>query len=129
MTSDFNGLKTKKLDLSGRKITVSEATYMMGIQRGLAITEIMENPAEDDIAQNVLLNIYVNLKACSAGDVPGPDDFFKMRESDVETWIKEARALNPSWFYFLDRAEKALVPAGEELKKKVTKPAESIPSS
>lgn len=117
-SSNSNGLKTKKLNLSGRKITVSEATYMMGIQRGMAITETMENPRDDNISQNVLLNIYVNLKACSSGDIPDPDGFFKMRETDVETWIREARTLNPDWFAFLNRAEKALNVSDEDIKKK-----------
>jgi len=115
MTS--NGLKTKKLNLSGREIVVSEATYLMGIQRGIAISEVMENPDDSDIIQNVLLNVYVNLKACSEGDIPTRDEFLNMREPDVEAWIRASRDLNPEWFWFLTEAEKALSPS-EDVKKK-----------
>lgn len=113
--TNTNGLKVKKLELGGHLVIVSEATYMMGIQRGLLLSEFLEKPREPQIVQNVLLNVYVGLAACSSGDVPSPDEFLDLRETEAEAWIAAARELNPEWFSYLDLAEQA---ATESVKKK-----------
>lgn len=112
--NESNGLLSETIKLSGRAITVSEATYMMGMKRGTLIAEADVFEPDDDDAKdvalsiNVLKSVYAPLAACSSGDVPTPNEFFKMREADIEEWTRVARKLNSHWFKWLDEVEKML---------------------
>lgn len=120
-----NGLITKAINLSGRHIVVSEATYLMGIQRGTIIGDILESTDDGDhIVQNVLTSIYAPLAACSSGDVPTKEEFLSMREADIEEWLSVGRKLNSHWFSWMDELEKSLTEQEKkaELQKKAEKP-------
>lgn len=107
---NMENLLTENIDLSGRKIMVSEATYLMGIERGRIIGLMTAATAEspNEIQSSVLINVYSGLAACSTGDVPTADDFLQMRDSDVQKWIDAARRLNGHWFEWMGEAEEAL---------------------
>jgi hypothetical protein len=111
-----SGLLTKDLDLNGRKITVSESTNFSMLKRGQLQGELSANPRDDLYVQTFLLNVYAPLVACSLGDIPSPDEFLQMREQDTETWVQEARKLNPLAFPWLDAAEKLVEELTEEEK-------------
>jgi hypothetical protein len=112
-------LKTETLDLSGRKIVVSEATYLMGIERGRIIGDMtIASARQEDGASaknSVLVNVYSGVAACSSGDLPTQDEFILMRESDVEDWIASAKRLNPRWFSWMDDLDEALSEAEKKL--------------
>lgn len=118
-----SALKTENLELSGRKIAVSEATYMMGIDRGRIIGEMTIDAAQlgsnNALKGTLLINIYSGLIACSSGDLPTRDEFLEgMREVDIEDWIASAKRLNPRWFSWMDDLEDALSEADKKLAKK-----------
>lgn len=123
------GLREVVLQLGKRTITVSEADSMADYRLSQAVSEISEKPLPERLAQGILLNLYPPLFACSTGDVPEPDQFFKMGKAAQELWIKTARKLNPhedidgvSWWTFLEeiekRAEQREAGPEEEAKKK-----------
>lgn len=124
---ETTGLLTEHLELSGRQITVSEATYLMGIKRGLLIDDILGEQSQVNgngnghVEQNVLTSIYAPLAACSSGDIPSKDEFLAMREVEIEEWLRVARKLNPHWFRWMDEVEKALTE--DDLKKKDKSPS------
>jgi len=107
------GLAEVELLLGNRKIIVSEADGLSDYKLGQAINQIIENPLPDAIAQNIVLNIYPQLAACSYGDLPTPEQFQRMGKEAVRLWIEKARELNPhekingeSWWAFFESIEK-----------------------
>lgn len=113
-----SGLLSKELDLNGRRIIVSESTNFSMLKRGQLQAELSADPHENLYAQTFLLNVYAPLVACSSGDIPTRDEFLQMREQDTETWVQEARKLNPLAFPWLDAAEKLVEELTEEEKVK-----------
>jgi len=123
-----SNLKTETLDLSGRKIVVSEATYLMGIERGRIIGDMtikaqetapVDENSSASIKGSLMVNIYSGLIACSTGDLPNEKEFIDgMRESDIEDWIASAKRLNPRWFSWMDDLLDAVSEADKKLARK-----------
>lgn len=106
---ESNHLLYKVFDFSGRIIIVHEATGHSSRKFGeLSIkTEQDESLAEE--TKTALFSLYIPLMSCSEGDLPQtPDDFFWMKNEDIETWTREARTMNPQLFGLLDLQEKRL---------------------
>lgn len=102
------GLIERDIKLSVRKITVTEADYLADQRLGQIKYELSINPHEDAETQRMLINVYAPSAACSRGDVPTPDQLFRMRSADIEFWIKQARELNPNYFLWLSAFEKII---------------------
>jgi hypothetical protein len=105
---------------NGRKIEIHQATYLMGLERGHIINDLIAKPHTNPRVQAALINIYSALAACSTGDVPTAQEFESMLDQDVEQWLRTASALNPHWFAWMEPAIKAIEAAltPDEQKKK-----------
>jgi len=106
------GIFTIKLQLGNRKILVREATYLDSFRRGKLIGESLSDEAPDEgteeaIVENVIVNLWCSLTACSEGDLPSKDEFLAMREKDINFWVQAARELNEDWFGWLNSIEQA----------------------
>ena len=132
VSSNEEGLIQIELQLRQRKVTVVEADYSATYQKGVIVGDILDDfepdleegqdPPElndmERVRQNLLLNVYAPLAACSTGDVPDKDAFLKMSEVDIDFWVSEAKQVNPTWFTWLDELQGIVDQAGEEAKKK-----------
>jgi hypothetical protein len=126
-------LKKKLVLLSGRppyiparKLLIMESCGLLSFRFG-AINADLRLREKDGMTQ-ALEKVYVPLAACSFGDVPTADEFLAMPSSDISVWTSEAREINPSFFEWLNAAEKIVEKLNEEdLKKKEKKPRKSAP--
>ena len=106
---EAHGLFYKVLNLSGREIIIFESTGHSSRRIGAMIAEIETDASLDEGAKNALATLYVPLMACSMCDVPvSYDDFFWMKNEDIEEWTREMRAVNSKIFALLDEQEKRL---------------------
>jgi len=104
-----SGLFHKTLSLSGREIVIHETTGHSSRKRGALAMQIEQDESLSEDVKNSLATLYVPLMSCSEGDVPESyDDFFWMKDADIETWVREARQINPPIFALLDAQEERL---------------------
>ena len=123
-----SGLLYESISLSGREIIVHEATGHTSRKIGAMSVELEGNADISNETKNALFTLYIPLVACSAGDVPeGHEEFFWMKNDDIETWLVAARKLNPKLFTLLDIQEERLgqLLTEEELAKKKPKRSRS----
>lgn len=126
------GLLFESIHLSGiyKEIVVHEVTGHSARLIGQLSIEIGTDDSLSEDVKDALFALYIPLTACSQGDVPdcgkeqGYQNFFDMKDSDIETWTRTARKLNPQIFNLLDLQEAALSKylTAEELAKKKPKP-------
>lgn len=128
-----NHLHYEVLDLSGREIIVHEATGHTSRKIGEKSYEVESDPAISESVKNTLFTLLIPLTACSEGDIPkDTDEFFWMKDADIESWTRCARKINPQLFLLLDDQEKRLeqflaTPATKE-KKSRKRTTSSVPS-
>lgn len=115
------GLREVELKLGTRTIMVREADSMANYRMSRLVSELSENPHEDNLVQGLLVNLYAPLMACSFGDVPKPKEFMNIGKAAQELWIQTARKLNPhaeieglSWWYLLDELGKDVSPQAKQ---------------
>lgn len=128
-----SGLLFEVLNLSGKEIIVHEATGHTSRRIGVLSHEIESSTDVSESVKNSLFTLYIPLVACSEGDVPSnPDDFFWMKNEDIEEWLRVARKINPKIFALLDLQEKqieAIMLTEAQLAKKKRKRTKSKASS
>ena len=104
-----SGLLYEELTLSGREIIIHEATGHSARKIGEMSIAIEGDKGISEDVKNALFTLFIPLSACSAGDLPQTsEDFFWMKNDDIEEWTKKARAMNPQFFALLDLQEKRL---------------------
>jgi hypothetical protein len=108
------GLQYKALSLTKREIVVHESNGHTAAHLNELFSRYIADETLTPQKKNGLLTVYAPLAACSAGDVPNEDDFYWMKDADVETWVREARALNPHLFARLSEQEQLLSEMSEE---------------
>lgn len=67
------------------------------------------------------LNLYPKMVACSTGDIPAPDEAFRMPSRQLNKWWEAAKRVNPAWFEVFDNLENL---SEDQKKKKEKKPVE-----
>lgn len=131
------GLIEIHVQIKHRKIVICEADFHANHKRGLLLADLYDEfdgldkdqnkgqdkgqdkgQSESAFAENILVNVWAPLYACSRGDVPERDQFLKMSEVDIDFWVDIARELNPSWFLWLDAVLKTAKETVEQAKKK-----------
>ena len=116
----------KKIKIAGRAITVHKATFVMGLQRSIVISNAtVDKPngeyknLDPSVVTYVHQLLYPSLVACSEGKLPTEPEFLKLLEEDVQKWLDAASELNPDWFSLENESAKVK----EEKEKKDSKPS------
>ena len=97
-------LKSEKVKVGGKTITVSQASFVMSLQRSIKIADASkETPKfyenlDEQVITYVHRLLYPSLISCSQGKLPTEEEFLKLLEADVEAWISAGQRLNPDWF-------------------------------
>ena len=101
----MNELKSLKVKVGGRTLTVFQASFVMNLQRSMAISEAGKSTPEkiyDNLDGQVVTYVhrllYPSLISCSSGKLPTEAEFLKLPNADVEAWLEAAQQLNPDWF-------------------------------
>jgi hypothetical protein len=118
---EANHLIYKELSFSGRTIIIHETTGHSSRRLGAMSVQLEQDTSVGEDEKNALFTLYIPLMVCSAGDLPQSyDDFFWMKNSDIEEWTQAARKMNPQLFSLLDFQEKRLdkYMSDQELSKK-----------
>jgi hypothetical protein len=96
---------SRKVKVAGRAITVHKATFVMGLQRSVLISNASKDAPngeykdlDDSVAKYIHQLLYPSLTACSQGKLPTEQEFLTLLEADVNKWIEAASELNPDWF-------------------------------
>lgn len=94
-----------KVKVNGKTITVSEATFVQGLQRSILVAEASSNPLPkfyDGLSHDVVTYVhgllYPSLVSCSNGKTPTEEEFLKLKDKEVNDWINAASRFNPDWF-------------------------------
>lgn len=99
----MSDLKSEKVKVAGKTITVFQASFVMSLQRSVAITNAAkETPKfyeklDDRVVTYIHRLVYPSLVSCSEGNLPDEETFLKLSEADVNRWIAAAGRLNPDW--------------------------------
>jgi hypothetical protein len=86
------------LPVSGRKITVHEATAMHSQKRGRLINDGRQKSFDDVDMQEAATFYYPTIAACSTGEVPNLEEYIEMKARDAEVWMGAVLDKNPHWF-------------------------------
>lgn len=89
-------LLTKTIGLAdGRKITVCEADATFDARMAQIVAQANEAGEEDSAFLFFYRTFYPVLGACSRGDVPGPQEAYKLPDEKLDEWYRAAWKLNP----------------------------------
>jgi hypothetical protein len=96
---------SKTIKVSGRRITVHKATFVMSLQRSVLIAEAGKDKPNGEyknldtsIVTYVHQLLYPSLVTCSQGNLPTEAQFLTLLDEDVNKWLEAASSLNPDWF-------------------------------
>jgi len=105
-------LKSEKVKVNGKFITVWQASFVMNLQRSISISNASKDTpkAYENLDVQVVTYVhrllYPSLVACSEGKVPNEETFLKLPNAEVEVWLDAASRLNPDWFSLNGEASK-----------------------
>ena len=97
-------LKSEKVKINGKFITVWQASFVMSLQRSISISNASKDTpkAYENLDEQVVTYVhrllYPSLIACSEGKVPNEETFLKLPNAEVEAWLGVASRLNSDWF-------------------------------
>jgi hypothetical protein len=101
----MSDLPSRKIKVAGRAITVYKASFVMSLQRSIAISNASQDKPNGEyknldasVVTYVHQLLYPSLVACSEGKLPTEAEFLKLLEEDVQKWLDAASELNPDWF-------------------------------
>jgi hypothetical protein len=101
----MSDLPSKKIKVAGRAIVVYKASFVMSLQRSIAISNATTDKPNGEyksldasIVTYVHQLLYPSLVACSEGKLPTEAEFLKLLDEDVQGWLDAAAAMNPDWF-------------------------------
>lgn len=105
------GLQYSVINLSGayQEIIVHEATGNTHRMMAEMVAEVDTDVSISHNTKMAVISLYIPTIACSKGDMPKTyEEFFDMKNSDIDTWVTTARKRNPQLFGLLDEQEKVL---------------------
>jgi hypothetical protein len=95
----------KKINVAGRPIKVYKASFVMSLQRSVAISDASQGKPNGEyknldasVVKYVHQLLFPSLVSCSEGKLPTEAEFLKLPEEDVQKWLDAASELNPDWF-------------------------------
>jgi hypothetical protein len=110
----MSDLPSKKIKVAGRAITVYKASFVMSLQRSIAISNASQDELngeyknlDSSVVTYVHQLLFPSLVSCSEGKLPTEAEFLKLLEDDVQKWLDAASELNPDWFSLENESAKA----------------------